>query len=259
MINQKFWIWDTVDYIWFWIKSIRILKYLTFITDFFEILPLIFCILFYKKLNTKGLKVFFIYTIILSVFVLLHIISINVIKSKELYYNVLRLYTFIEYSLLSLFFYYTLKNIFVGKLVLFSTIPFSFFCLYQYLHSINNFSVYPVLSEFIIFMVVIIYYFYEKMKTEVLRPLYQSIIFWLCVGLFIYFSGNFFYLVLIQSTNDPILINQLRVIYSIVTITKNVLLSFSFFANEIKERVINDFNIPDEINLDSFHPKSTFS
>ena len=42
------------------------MKLLSNITYLFEILPLLFCLLFYKKINTKPLKVFFIYTFFVS-------------------------------------------------------------------------------------------------------------------------------------------------------------------------------------------------
>lgn len=239
-------------------KSICILKYLTIITDFFEVLPLIFCILFYKKLNTKGLKVFYVYALLLFVFVSLHLTSIF-LNSKQLYHNVLRVYTLIEFTFLALFFFYSIKSRSISKLILLSIFPFWAFCIQQYLYVTTYFSVLPLLVEFIFFMIVIIYFFYEKMKTELIRPLYQSMTFWLSVGLFIYFSGNFFYLLLIQSTDDIALKNQFKIIYCIITIAKNLLLSCAFFASEEVQTTSKEFNIPDELNLDSFHPKSTFS
>lgn len=210
-------------------------------------------------MNTKALKVFFVYTIVLSVFVFLHVLSIYYFKSKEVYFNIIQLYTLVEFVIFSIFFRNVIQNAFAKNIILFSTIPFSIFCIYNYFQSQENFNVYPLLVEFIFFMIVIIYFLYEKMKTEVLRPLYQSIVFWISVGLFIYFSGNFFYLVFIQSTNDKSVINQLKIIYSAIAISKDILLSLAFFAHETSNNDTNDLYIPEELHLDSFNPKSTLN
>lgn len=142
---------------------------------------------------------------------------------------------------------------------MFSILPFTVFCLANYWASQKSFNVYPLLVEFIFFMIVVIYYLYEKMKTEVLRPLYQSIVFWISVGLFIYFSGNFFYLIFIQSTTDKNVMNQLKIIYGIIAICKDILLSLSLLANETISNDTEDLYIPEELHLDSFNPKSTLS
>jgi len=92
------------------------------------------------------------------------------------------------------------------------------------------------------------------MKTEISYPLYQSISFWICVALFLYFTGNFFYLLFVDSTRDKVVIKQLRIIYTIVTISKDILLCLALFAIERKEDNNNEFRIPEEIDLDSFSP-----
>lgn len=210
-------------------------------------------------MNTRALKVFFIYTILLSLFVILNIIAINILKSKPLYFNVIRVYTIVEYALFAIFLNQLYKNKVAKKIVLYSIIPFVLFCILNYLSNGSKFSSYPLLTEFLAFIVFIIYFFYEKMKTEVVNPLYQSITFWICVGLFLYFTGNFFYLLFIDSTTDKIVLQQLRTIYSIVTISKNILLSLAFLANEQVESTEDSFNIPNELNLDSFNPKNNLN
>jgi len=210
-------------------------------------------------LNTKALKVFFVYSIVLAAFASLLILSLKYFKSADFYYNVIRVYIIVELSTLSLFFFYVVQNQLIRKLILFSIFPFTVFCLANYWASQKNFNVYPLLVEFIFFMIVVIYYLYEKMKTEVLRPLYQSIVFWISVGLFIYFSGNFFYLIFIQSTTDKNVMNQLKIIYGIIAICKDILLSLALLANETISNDTEDLYIPEELHLDSFNPKSTLS
>ena len=97
------------------------------------------------------------------------------------------------------------------------------------------------------------------MNTVVTHPLYQNITFWIAVGLLLYFSGNFFIFLLNKSSSDKTFVSQIKNIYSIVTITKNILLSAALFANEQPENSNdNHFQFPEELNLDSFNLKNTY-
>ena len=90
------------------------------------------------------------------------------------------------------------------------------------------------------------------MQTVVFYPLYQTITFWICVGLFLYFTGNFFFLLLIKSTSDIHVKIQMKTLYSFVTITKNIFLSVALFASEINEGKNDNIEIPDYLDLDDF-------
>jgi hypothetical protein len=118
----------------------------------------------------------------------------------------------------------------------------------------QEFSTIPSIIECLLFMVFIIYFFYEKMKTVIMYPLYQSILFWICVAFFIYFTGTFFFFIFSNTTRDPEFGKQLTTIYSIVTITKNLILCLALFANEPIEQNDEILNIPSDINLDDFTP-----
>ena len=98
----------------------------------------------------------------------------------------------------------------------------------------------------------IIYFFYDRMKTVVSYPLYQTITFWIAVGLFLYFTGNFFFLLFKKTSSDPNLKKQMRIIYTLVTVAKNIILSSAFFANEITENQGEEFGIPSSLDLDNF-------
>lgn len=214
---------------------------------------MLFCLLFLRKLHTKQLKVFFYYTILLAVFVTLSLTSIYLLKSKLLYLISLRLYVLFEYVFFAIFFYNIFKNNIVKKVLIYSTIPFFIYWGYDFLISDKStFSNNPVIVEFLVFIVFLIYFFYEKMQTVVLYPLYQTITFWICVALFIYFSGNFFFLIFIKTSVDPQFITQMKIIYSFITITKNIILCLALFGNEHEEAKEDNLNIPNDVNLDGF-------
>ena len=136
--------------------------------------------------------------------------------------------------------------------------PFTIYSIYNLLNAAktNTFNNNALIIEFLIFIIFIIYFFYEKMKTVVLYPLYQTITFWICVGFFLYFTGNFFFFLFIKSTSDQHIKMQMKFIYNIVTISKNIFLGFAFFANEVVESKDDNLEIPDNLDLDSFSNKN---
>ena len=88
------------------------------------------------------------------------------------------------------------------------------------------------------------------MKIVTQYPLYQSISFWLCVGLFIYFTGNFFFLLFANNSKDPAFKKQLQIICYVVDIFKDIILSLAWFAHEPTEEENSELLIPDDVHLD---------
>jgi len=232
------------------------LKQIEFFASFSEIIPLIFCILFYKKLNTIELKVFFIYAIFKAVFILACISSIYLLNSKTLYIIILRFHLMFEYLIVSFFFSLLIRSKVVRYLVLFSSVPFLIYCGLDFYWTDNEtFHNTPTLIELLFFIIVIIYFLFEKMRFSFQMPVYQTINFWVAVGLFVYFSGIFFYILLSESyfSQNERVRNELLLIYISVTILKNLILAFAVTVKEPKaESEDYEFNIPLEINLDSF-------
>ena len=231
------------------------MKTLSNLTYLFEILPFLFCLIFLTKNQTKSLKVFFIYTIFLALFIIVGYYLLHIRESKdhirEYYLINIRIYVITEYILLSLFFFYTFKNKIAGILVIFSNIPFVIFCVLNYLKSDPTiFNNKTLLVEFSLFIVIIVYYFFEKMRVVTRIPLYQSISFWLCVGLFIYFTGNFFYLLFTATDPDPEFKAQMRIVYTAVTIFKDIILCLAWLANEQKATIEDELRIPKDLHLD---------
>ena len=82
---------------------------------------------------------------------------------------------------------------------------FFIYNIYDYLKNGNEvFGDIPTVFEFLLFIIFIILYFFESMQIQFEEPIYKSTIFWICVGLFVYFSGNFFYIVLVENSKNEI-------------------------------------------------------
>jgi len=234
-------------------KLLLIQNYLFYTGFISEIIPLIFCILFFKKLNTKALKVFFIYTCVLCVFSVLSIVALKLLQEKTLYLLLVKIYNILEFSVISLFLYNLFKNEIIKKIVLYVIIPFVVISIVDYLiNDKTKFNNHSNLASSFLLIIYIIYYFYEKMKTVVMYPLYQSISFWICVGFFLNFTGTFFFILFIKSSTDKEFKILMNTIYGVVTITKNILLCLSLFASEYLETNDDTLHIPSEIDLDEF-------
>lgn len=96
------------------------------------------------------------------------------------------------------------------------------------------------------------------MKVNVSFPIYQTIDFWICVGLFLYFTGSFFFLLLISNVDrsDAALTQQMKIIYNVVTIIKNLMLGCALIVKEDNSNETGDLKIPDEIDLGNFVPNN---
>ena len=202
-------------------------------------------------MGPKYLKVFFVYTILLAFFSTATLYILNFEHSRSAYLFILRIYIAIEYGILVFYFSILFQNKFLKIIILFSIIPFWGYCIYNFFVSEHDtFNNYPALLEFAVFILIIIFYFYEKMKIVSSIPLLKSISFWLSVGLFIYFTGNLFFLLFITSTKDKDILNQMFIIYSCVTITKNIILAAAWFANEKLQTDADIIQLPENMKLD---------
>jgi Na+-transporting NADH:ubiquinone oxidoreductase subunit NqrD len=92
------------------------------------------------------------------------------------------------------------------------------------------------------------------MKVVTTNSLTKSVSFWLCVGLFIYFSGNFFVILFSNYSKNPALNIQFKIIYSIVVICKDIILAFAWFAHERIETDADTIKFPNGLGLDDDLP-----
>lgn len=237
-------------------KNNEFLKLLLNITLLSEVLPLIFCIFYIKKINTKSLKVFFVYTFIQSVFSFWCIYAFYFLDSYGIYMLLLRAHLIIEYIIVGLFFFLIVKNKTIKSSLFFSIIPFLCYNFYDYFNNGSGlFGTLPTLIEFIVFIFIIIVYFFEKMNTTLDAFSQYSIHFWICVGLFVYFTGNFFYILLVENSkhSDQSIKNQLNVIYSSVTIVKNIILGLAFLNKENDEDSSPNIEFPEDTSWGAIH------
>lgn len=94
-------------------------------------------------------------------------------------------------------------------------------------------------------------------ESEVEVPIYQKTIFWISLAFIVNFSGNFFLFLFSKNsdTTDVDFRTQYTIIYSTVTIIKNLLLCISIFVKDSPNKESN--KIMFEVDLDSLKPNKS--
>ena len=99
------------------------------------------------------------------------------------------------------------------------------------------------------------------MKQDINEPLFSTFIFWFAVAFLLNFSGNFLLFVYSETSNkDPDFKTNYTIIYSVVTIIKNILLCIAVTIKEAPRKNI-DANNSILANTDPsiFNPTKTVS
>lgn len=88
------------------------------------------------------------------------------------------------------------------------------------------------------------------MQDIISTPISSTISFWIAVGFLIYFSGNFFNIILTKLDLDPQIKSQMGWIYLVVTVSKNILICLALMGTEKNLNDDNDISQPLGIDLD---------
>jgi hypothetical protein len=201
------------------------------------------------------MKVFFIYLCLLCG-LLIPVIFFKYVYISNVYRLLfLRFFLIMEFSALSLIFYYTIKQNTLRKIIFIIPFIFSAFSIYDYILSDKDkFSYIPLAGECLILLIYIIYFFYEKIQISTNIPIYQTNMFWIAVAFTLYCSGNFFlFLYSNNAIKNEQYFFQYTLIYSTFTIIKNTLLCIGIMTKQpIENPLKNDFltqhNFPDLLN-----------
>lgn len=197
-------------------------------------LPFFFCLIYLKRLTTREKKVFFLYTLLIAILVVVGFTLLYIYKSEANYFLVVRVYNVIEYSVLAYLFYLHISHRIIKKVLIFSIIAYLILCVYDFIIAKEDTLPFlPLIVEYFILLIFIIYFFFEVMQHVIIEPIYNKAIFWISVAFIINFSGLFFLFLYLKSNyKDEGFKFQFTVIYSSVTIIKNILLCISIFIKE---------------------------
>lgn len=199
-------------------------------------------------------RVFFVYTILITILVIVGFSLLYVFNSEQSYYLAVRIYTIIEYSTLAYFFSLYIKRKIINNLLLFSIGVYIVFCIYSYAKQKTPEMPFMLISvEHVLLLIFILYYFFETIQNITSEPIYQKAIFWISVAFIINSAGNFFlFLYSKNSFKDDTFKMQYTIIYTTVTILKNIFLCISIPIKESPSKSISEQTL--NIDLDPFKP-----
>jgi hypothetical protein len=158
------------------------------------------------------------------------------------YNTCLKINLIIEFVCLFAFIYKEIRNRF--RFYLLSSLFIAFFSIFTYeqvSYNLNEFKNGSTLFEFFALIIITIYFFYEKLFQFELEESIINKKFIIIIGLFLYFTGNFFYMLLVEiskSSTTEIKTN-LTVIYCSITILKNIIISIGLSLPEKPENPDN--------------------
>ncbi len=231
-----------------------IIEFLQNITYLSEISPFFFCLLFYKRIVSKEIKVFFVYTIVLVLFLTISVTTIHV--SNRYLAVPVKFFSVLEFILLSFIYIFIFKSDKSKQFIVLSICLYIIYWLYNFhISKFDEFDFIPLVVECLFFTLLIVYYFYDIMQHNFTSPLYQLPSFWISVALLVYFSGNFFLFLYSKSMmGTPDFDKQYTLFISPITIIKNVLLSIAIIVNKTQTTHTEHHKIPADLNLDNFKP-----
>lgn len=206
---------------------------ITYISNFSDLLPLAFFLLFKKNNKEKSLRVIFYY-------VLYCIINEAIgyyfyeIRFKNIFI-VFAVYTVVEFSFFCLFYYYAMPSGAIKKAVLpIWSLFFTFSCIDFFLiNQMNAFDSITSGVESIFIILLCIYYLAVQLKGSNNLFVYSTSNFWIVITFLIYLSGTFFLYIMTENMiKDRAFRIQYLIINSSFNILKNVLLSIAMLMKE---------------------------
>ena len=160
------------------------------------------------------------------------------------------LFTFLEFSSFSFFFWSVIKNAFFKRFIVVVACLFILFQIF-YVTTIaqKRLDSLPIGVETIILFIYIFYFFYEFSKNSKDVFIYNHFAFWIAVGVMIYLGGSFFFYILINNLHPDEVEKYGNMTY-VSEVIKNLLFAFSIFVYK-KFPANNVHNRPKKIpNLD---------
>lgn len=207
------------------------------IASYSGIIPI--SLFFFQKRKKTGLFFILIY-LIASILtdILFYPIILLITKNEFLAY---RIFTVIEYLLISSYLHYIIKSISFKKLILILSIGFILFSLFDLINSkSNSFDSSPTGVACILILFYSIFYLFEKINKPDSLFLYSTPDFWIVVALIIFFSGTFFIYIFSQTNyNDPTFKSTFTLINASFSLLKNLMFSIAFLIrpDKIKQKI----------------------
>lgn len=201
-------------------------EFISDISLYSELIPVILYLLLYKRINDKVLRVIFLLLVGGIIFEIIGLYSTNKYNNNIFIWN---FFTLVEALILTLFFHKIFENQLVKKIIILLIVNFSAFWFFQ--QAKNGFQVYDETSlaiEQVLIISFSIYYLFEQLKNPESTFVYTSPRFWIVIAYFIYMSATFFLFLFLKSFSNEEKSKYL-ILNSFFIIIKIILLSVAMF------------------------------
>ncbi len=190
-----------------------------------------------KNIGHKALAIYFAYSLISDL--LLSQASFKYFNTEIYSY---RIFTFVEYSLLTFYIWHEVQNVSFKRIIKYSTLLFFFFFIGDiFLGSISDFDSIPTAIESILIMIALLLLVYERI-IKLDNSINPSI--WISIGLLLFFSGTFFLFILSKNNfNNIEFSNTYGYIISAFNIVKNIFITIGLISvNQLFYKQQNKFH-----------------
>lgn len=215
------------------------------ISVYSPLLPIFFFLLFFARNNRKDIWVVFIY----SLFAFITDRLLLNFKSSEyprLSFSILSLFTIIEFTLFTIFIYFSLRSRKIKSSILIVSAIFVFFSIIFYFLKLGNekFDSVSASIEAILILAFCILFLFDNINTEP-SFIYEKYEFWIIVGMLIYLGGVLFLFIFSSSFTKDEKNIYWNINYSL-NIIKNILFAIAFF---MKKETTNNLTMQNRYNI----------
>jgi hypothetical protein len=215
------------------------------ISVYSPLLPICFFLLFFVKNNKRDIWVIFIY----SLFAFITDRLLLNFKSSEyprLSFSILSLFTIIEFTLFTIFIYFSLRSRKIKSSILIVSAIFVFFSIIFYFLKLGNekFDSVSASIEAILILAFCILFLFDNINTEP-SFIYEKYEFWIIVGMLIYLGGVLFLFIFSSSFTKDEKNIYWNINYSL-NILKNILFAIAFF---MKKETTNNLTMQNRYNI----------
>jgi hypothetical protein len=198
----------------------------------FEILPVVFYVSFLRRNKHEGLQVVFIYSLISVAVEFVAPVLRREFDISSFYFYAC--FTIIEYLLLTIFLYFSIKDARLRYIPIIGTVAFFATVVANFLHKREgNFDSLPASVENVLIIIYSIIFLYGQIKDPSILFVYYTKKFWVVIACFIYFSATLF-LFLYASNFSPQDHNKYWYINNIFDIIKNIFFCIAFSMKKNK-------------------------
>jgi len=215
------------------------------ISVYSPLLPIFFFLLFFARNNRKDIWVVFIY----SLFAFITDRLLLNFKSSEyprLSFSILSLFTIIEFTLFTIFIYFSLRSRKIKSSILIVSAIFVFFSIIFYFLKLGNekFDSVSASIEAILILAFCILFLFDNINKEP-SFIYEKYEFWIIVGMLIYLGGVLFLFIFSSSFTKDEKNIYWNINYSL-NIIKNILFAIAFF---MKKETTNNLTMQNRYNI----------